>query len=290
MNKKTEDKSLDFVAKFYRHGRLNTNEAIRRVSASYEKATHSILTGDTLKTEHGKDSRSPYIKLQRSRIYAVAASLLLLIVAGAWLYLGNRSDNVTILADDSTRTVMMPDGSCITLRPHSKISYDADNPRTLHLKGGAYFEVAHDESRPFTVDNGISMVRVLGTRFQIVQNDRYVSVYVSHGRVSFSSNAAHDSIILSRNQKAEITPNNSSPRMIPAGSANQTAWATGTLVFRNAAIEEVVADLSSCFNKQFYAPKTEKRLTAEFKTDNLQEILNIIKETTGVTITEKKQY
>lgn len=273
MNKNTEDKNLAFVTKFYRSRRLDCNEAMKRVMMNGERLTLSE-----------RDETKWRKNVKRSTLIRIAASILLLISIGTSIYLANKDDTVVISAADTARIVTMPDNSRIALRPHSELSYESSDPRTLRLKGDAYFEVARDEKHPFTVNNGVSTVRVLGTRFQITQNGRATTVYVSQGRVSFSANATRDSIILSRNQKAEIRTGNASPLLIPTGSPNQTAWATGTLVFKNAGIDEVVADLSLCFNKKFVAPKTSKRITAEFKTDNLQEILNIIKETIGAEI------
>ncbi|MFC5412976.1 FecR family protein [Larkinella bovis] len=83
----------------------------------------------------------------------------------------------------------LPDGSRITLMPHSQASYprtfEADE-RRVYLKGDAVFSVVHEGQRPFLVYSGNLVTRVLGTRFRVQarpgENQTLVSVI--SGKVS----------------------------------------------------------------------------------------------------------
>lgn len=67
-------------------------------------------------------------------------------------------------------TITLEDGSVVFLNSGSKISYTkgfTDSLRLLTLEGEAYFEVAHDPSRPFIVKTGSVSTRALGTEFNV---------------------------------------------------------------------------------------------------------------------------
>ena len=65
----------------------------------------------------------------------------------------------------------LPDGTLVWLNACSSLIYPTEfkdgEPRSVQLKGEAYFAVARDGSRPFIVDCGGVQTRVLGTEFNI---------------------------------------------------------------------------------------------------------------------------
>src|SRR5690606_32076430 len=66
--------------------------------------------------------------------------------------------------------LLLPDGTNVWLNTASSIQYPAvfsGNERHITLTGEAYFEVAHDISRPFNVDANGSLIQVLGTHFNV---------------------------------------------------------------------------------------------------------------------------
>lgn len=65
--------------------------------------------------------------------------------------------------------VILPDGSEVWLNAESSISFPQSfsDARRVALTGEAYFKVAHDEKRPFTVSTDKMSVRVLGTEFNL---------------------------------------------------------------------------------------------------------------------------
>jgi len=72
---------------------------------------------------------------------------------------------VTVAGKDT-----LPDGSVVTLAPHSKFIYTpglTGDSRTISLEGDADFSVSRDLKRPFVVLAGDIAVRVLGTSFLV---------------------------------------------------------------------------------------------------------------------------
>lgn len=165
----------------------------------------------------------------------IAASILLLAMAGAGYFLFNTSGMKeqkalsgrdiktgidafeTRITNDKevNREIMLNDGSSVTLKPHSEIRF-ANNfrqhTREVHLSGEAFFKVARDPSHPFLVYSNEVVTRVLGTSFTIkaYANEKEISVAVSSGRVSVYTNpdlqnakmgAVRRQVILTSNQR-----------------------------------------------------------------------------------------
>lgn len=101
-------------------------------------------------------------------------------------------------------TQTLSDGTVIEMNSGSRIEYPAvflDKERRVKLEGEAIFDVAHNEKQPFIVETFAYDIRVLGTRFDIVANQR---------EGEFSATLLEGSIeVLDKDQivRARLTPN-----------------------------------------------------------------------------------
>jgi transmembrane sensor len=87
------------------------------------------------------------------------------------------SQNPGITAINSIRTpkgktyqVVLPDGSKVTLNALTQIEYPtvfAGRNRNVSLEGEAYFDIAADRNKPFTVDVAGTRITVTGTQFNV---------------------------------------------------------------------------------------------------------------------------
>jgi transmembrane sensor len=85
--------------------------------------------------------------------------------------------------------VMLTDSTKVSLQPNSSIRITNDfnqNDRKIFLSGEAFFNVSHDPSRPFYVEAGNVVTKVLGTSFNIraFSTDTAITVKVNTGKVS----------------------------------------------------------------------------------------------------------
>lgn len=98
-----------------------------------------------------------------------------------------RSDEITRTAE--LRVVSLGDGSTVHLAPTTAIAFvNGAKGRTLDLlEGEAWFDVAHDEARPFRVVAGDSTVTVLGTAFSVRKTENGTDVAVQRGRVAVTT-------------------------------------------------------------------------------------------------------
>lgn len=110
-------------------------------------------------------------------------------------------------------TVLLGDGSTVVLQKDSKLSFSKPfgmSGRKVFLSGEAFFDVAKDSLRPFTVYSGEIVTEVLGTSFSVraFEKDNEVEVNVKTGKVSvFRQDPAvearprESAVVLAPNQK-----------------------------------------------------------------------------------------
>lgn len=89
------------------------------------------------------------------------------------------------------RRIQLPDGSTLSLGAKSLAltHFTGERREVVLSRGEAYFEVAKDQRRPFTVDAGITEVTAVGTAFNVRRSGERVHVAVSEGVVNVSPNS-----------------------------------------------------------------------------------------------------
>lgn len=131
-------------------------------------------------------------RLPSLRRFALAATIAT-IALGATLALHfNRSTTGepvtrTVIETDigESRRVRLADGSTVALGGHTRLEVSMSaRERQLALgRGEAFFDVARDTARPFSVRAGSATVTALGTQFNVRRADDRVTVAVIEGRV-----------------------------------------------------------------------------------------------------------
>lgn len=122
---------------------------------------------------------------------AVAAGVAVFLVVD-----GRRSEEplpprVYATAEAQRAELVLSDGTRVRIAPASRLRIAADyggERRDVWLEGQAYFDVVHDEQRPFTVYSGNASARDLGTAFAVrsYAEDGAVQVVVRDGEVALS--------------------------------------------------------------------------------------------------------
>jgi transmembrane sensor len=105
--------------------------------------------------------------------------------------------------------IKMPDGSIVWLNAGSKITYYEDfnkNDRKVMLTGEAFFSVATNKSKPFTVYTSDIIVRAFGTRFNVkaYPEEKTVTTTLEEGKVDVKYTGKlmqEESIVLKPNEK-----------------------------------------------------------------------------------------
>lgn len=274
--KTNEDRMIDFVAKSYEENRFDPKKALARSQNGSLRRSLSL------------SKRTVMLK----RIAGVAAAAAI----GIFLYLSWLTQWTGYAAYDIAQTFTLPDSSSVTLAPGSTLRLQKHkDKRLVQMTGKVYFNVRHDDRAPFRVDAGSGFVKVLGTRFQVDSRDP-ISVSVVSGKVLFSAiRSGEEALILTKGQSAVLDPAASKPVEITPKHPNPAAWATGEFIYDNTPLPEVLSELSEYYDVTLVAfdaghsSGESRRLSGEFSTSSLQEILNLINSALGTDIQIKSQ-
>ena len=89
-------------------------------------------------------------------------------------------------------TVGLADGSSVTLNSATtiQISFNEQERHVAMLGGEAFFDVASEPDRPFVIDTGTQIIRVLGTKFNVQKANGDVRVAVLEGTVAVSRSSS----------------------------------------------------------------------------------------------------
>jgi transmembrane sensor len=264
----SEDRHLDFVLRHYKEGAFDTRKAIGRfMDAKGIRPTPR----------------------RRWNFAAVGVSVAAAVILGVFLFTGIESRRWTqVAAASSQQTVVLPDGTDVTLSPGSSLSYKMKDRREVRMEGKAFFDVTRDEARPFEVDADGAFVRVLGTEFMVdVTDDSVAKVYVEEGRVLFARNSGAEGVILTEGMGATLADDARTPVVEEKADANSIAWQRGSFIFDQTPLAEVLDCLSEYYHVSFAATDLSKKLSGEFYADDLDLIIRLIESALDVTIIRK---
>ncbi|MGG4605089.1 FecR family protein [Paenalcaligenes sp. Me131] len=145
------------------------------------------------------------------------------------------------------REVALPDGSRLMLNVNTRIDVAFyERQRVIELISGEVFSVVEsDVQRPFIVQAGNTEVEVTGTRFDVLYEHDEVSVSVESGSVAVTSGEwwSRDKQQLKGGQYVAIGRDGAS-KVEQVQVENITAWLEGKIVFDNAPLERVVAEMN----------------------------------------------
>ena len=228
---------------------------------------------------------------------AVAAAAVAFIAVPSELYRPSPR-YATALAE--IRSVTLPDGSKVVLGAKSEISVRfSDKARRIVLTGGeAFFDVVHNAARPFLVEAGNSIVRDIGTRFNVNLAKGSVRVSVVEGLVEV---ARVDDVTgatpkrLKAGQRTEMFAaaapaismfaTAAAAPIVVQSAPSPVAWQEGRLVYDNVRLADLAADVN-----RYYAPGVslanprvgELRVTASFKTSEIPAFMTALSATLPV--------
>ncbi|MDR1369823.1 MAG: FecR domain-containing protein [Dysgonamonadaceae bacterium] len=189
-----------------------------------------------------------------------AAVIIFCIFTGFGIYVlsdksGNDLLSVTNEESGTSLVTTLEDGSTIYLTGNTSISYPEHfktHERTVEIKGDALFEVIKDQERPFIVETEHVRIKVLGTAFRVNTNDKN------------SSSSFELSVIRGL---VEVT-GKSWGNPVPVAAGESVSLINGRLLKGNPKTDQF-----SKFNSRI-----------RFKDENLDNILRVIKQTTGTNV------
>lgn len=191
-------------------------------------------------------------------------------------------------------SVRLPDGSTVVLAPGSVLTVAAafgEEARAVTLEGAAYFDVVHDDSRPFTVRTETAEIRDLGTAFSVktIANGG-VAVAVTHGIVALGAHASTAAPVeLTAGDRGLLTDGAVAvTRGVVTG--DDVAWTEGALRYRDASLAEVLADLQRWYGVEVRVTDStlaKRTITAAFRGEPVARVLETLALTLGARMEQQ---
>jgi transmembrane sensor len=167
----------------------------------------------------------------------------------------------------ASKTLALRDGTRIELNTATSVRVSlTKTQRTVWLdKGEAFFEVAHDASRPFIVMVAGHRVTDIGTKFLIRHDPARLEVAVVEGKVGFDSSDP-----ASRAQPLQLTAGDvlvATPHAITVKAkpqedlATELGWRRGMLIFHHTSLAEAAAEFNRYNGHQLVVDDSASSLT-----------------------------
>lgn len=218
-----------------------------------------------------------------------AASFLILCCAGGilWLRQGGREHLTYQTEVSQKRTVILPDGTLVTLNSDSEITYrEEEGAREVGLSGEAYFDVKHEKDRPFFVSTKDIRVKVLGTSFNVraYGSDERISTTLLRGKVRLESrNRESRPVEMDANQQVNF--DRAENVFVPGRMEDyyEADWRSGNLVFENEPLKNILPELEKWYGVPFEIDESllDCRFSMAIGDEGLDELLRFFELSAG---------
>jgi transmembrane sensor len=277
------------------------------ISAMRTAAPSDIETEAALRKVRARPEfrRTEAIPLRRRWLIpmpALAAAALLAVGVASWMAYQNRpKDQAAVVTPGRMLgtgvgvrdSMTLSDGTRVVIGPLSSVKVAAGygaTSREVEIRGDAWFDVVHDEARPFTVRAGDATIVDIGTKFAVRSDDpNGISVSVSEGSVSLRqvNTPPQQGVILKAGDNGILQ--NGGQVIARRGSVtdDDTAWLRGKLVFRDAPISEVVNSVRKWYGIEVKLADRmleNRHLTATFTGETPERVLEVIRLALGADI------
>jgi len=191
--------------------------------------------------------------------------------------------------------LLLSDGTKVWLNAASKLSYSKDfseeNTRDVYLEGEAFFDVAHNEVKPFIVHTSSIKIKVLGTSFNVksYSEEKTIETTLVKGKVRIEQSDIRGNRIgdveLKPNQCAVFNKRSKIINIKEVETDNRLSWKRERLVFDEESIDNVILQMERWFNVEIHVENRgslDCKLTANIQEESLDEVLKLIETTHNI--------
>ncbi len=179
-------------------------------------------------------------------------------------------------SDNEVINFALIDESQIWLNHSSVITELSDftSERKVSLKGEAFFDITRNPEAPFIIQlNDTDNIKVLGTSFNVVNNEDDFDIVVYTGHVQL--NVLDRTIDLYKNDR--VTLLNGAYVKVKNTNKNTLSWKDRVLIFDNDKLSNVFIELSDYYNIEFNGlddlDLSDCRLRSRFNNEPIEKVL-----------------
>ena len=172
-------------------------------------------------------------------------------------------------------TLVLGDGTRITLGPSTTVAVVG---REISLDGEAFFTMASEKAGAYSVKAKGVTIRDIGTAFGVrAYAEEPLKVVVTSGIVEITAPGA--TVVLDSGDVGVVGPTGAMSRVADALSADDVAWMQGRLVFRNASVATMRADLHRWYGVELRVTDTallRRHFTGSFSGEPVDRVGEVI--------------
>ncbi len=277
---------------------------------AYEKTSlrinNTASVAQPQEEQHPNQWRAGRIIQWISRSGLIAASIVLILMSGAWLFSDALLYKTVQTGFGETQSLTLPDGSTVTLNANSSLRFARwfDTPwfdfparfgkwtagstvtrqrlRTVALTGEADFSVRHlPDHQRFVVSTpkGLNII-VLGTQFTVFSRERATRVALRSGRVQLTTgHKAEPSLIMHPGDLATLNPQGKLALTHTAHPEAMASWKDHRFSFEQTSLREIAEMLHENYGLTVSienAPLASRTISGSFTANNANEVLQLI--------------
>ncbi|MDD2791787.1 MAG: FecR domain-containing protein [Sediminibacterium sp.] len=181
---------------------------------------------------------------------------------GQLVFEGNRSNKGYILASNPKNSramqITLPDNTVVWLNADTYLQYPTSynaKDRLVTLKGEAYFEVVHNEAKPFRVTAGEQTIEDVGTSFN-------VKAYEDEGAVK--TTLLEGVVIINHSISLKPGQQFSKNKVTTANTDEVMAWKSGSFYLDGRELGSVVSDISRWYDVEVVFTNLDARYSVVF--------------------------
>lgn len=223
--------------------------------------------------------------------YAAAASLVLLIAAGIYLFM-NTGDKIIQTSYGERRIVTLPDNSTVVLNGNSSLRYSRDwtanEDRTVQLEGEAFFAVKHTENHNrFIVKASDNLtIEVLGTQFNVTNRKGETNVVLQEGSVRLDGTGS--SYVMKPNEMVSYSKKHQAFVSQMVVASQKISWKEKALIYKNESLGSIIERLSESHGLKVVFANAEMKaeiFNGSIPADSVEVLFEKIESLYGVSVT-----
>ncbi|WP_153796083.1 FecR family protein [Foetidibacter luteolus] len=277
------------------HGKLSKEDVEQQV----RQVQGMLLLRKTFEqkeiTGQEEDSKTAPVKsLYRRFLPLTAVAAAVIIVFTLFFFNGGKGEaSVTkplaVTKEQSSfgqrRKLQLPDGTTVTLNSLASITWDENynkQDRRVSLSGSAFFEVAKNPAKPFTVTSGQLATTALGTSFYVHTAPAATNTTVSllEGKIQVApsdSKSFVKPVIVIPGEEAAWSKAGIRKQSFDASGVQE--WLSNKIVFNKTPLQQAVKKLSEWYNVEIILQDkslAKQTVTATYENQSLQDVLSVI--------------
>lgn len=278
-------------------------------------ASHSPVKVDTLKAwekvkaqlDLPKQAAAPvtsrtFVIHHRSWIRAAAIFILIIGVSSFFYYLSNTSSsdiiryNLSSANTTVSKTIAGNIHICLNRKTTIAVVENKNKKtRELQLSGEAFIQVTHSTDAPLIVKAGETLIKDIGTSFNVKANpgSSIIEVFVESGEVSFFTNS-QSGVRLSKGETGIFDKQTKLFRINKISNQNINSYKTHKFVFLNTPLSEAVKEINAVYPEAIILGDSmigKRTLNVTFDNEDIDDIAAVMSETLGLEVsTSEKVY